>query len=104
MKLLLIIAAVLSIIVIYIALSPFSSLKFPNESNIYTYGDYASKTENNNKNYNITPVLKNNSIEYKFSRNNVTVWGPFNNAHTNEFRESTIALVKPTFTDAVYDN
>ena len=104
MKLLLIIAAVLSIIVISIALSPFSSLNFPKESNIYSYGDYASKTENNNKNYNITPVLKNNSIEYKFSRNNVTVSGPSNNAHTNEFRESTIALVKPTFTDAAYDN
>lgn len=104
MRLLLIIAAVLSIIVISIALSPSSSLNFPKESNIYSYGDYASKTENNNKNYNITPVLKNNTIEYKFSRNNVTVSGPSNNAHTNEFRESTIALVKPTFTDAAYDN
>lgn len=103
-RLLLIIAAVLSIIVISIALSPSSSLNFPKESNIYSYGDYASKTENNNKNYNITPVLKNNTIEYKFSRNNVTVSGPSNNAHTNEFRESTIALVKPTFTDAAYDN
>ncbi len=104
MRLLLIIAAVLGIIVISIALSPSSSLNFPKDSNIYSYGDYASKTENNNKNYNITPVLKNNTIEYKFSRNNVTVSGPSNNAHTNEFRESTIALVKPTFTDAAYDN
>jgi hypothetical protein len=94
-----------SIIVISIIFFPFAPHHFLKASNMHEYDYYASKTENNNKtDDNVTAVLKNNSIVYNFSRNNFTVSGPFNNDHTNEFRESTIALIKPTFTDAAYDN
>jgi hypothetical protein len=94
-----------SIIVISIVFFSFTPYHFLKASNMHEYDYYASKTENNNKtDDNVTAVLKSNSIVYNFSRNNVTVSGPYNNDHTNEFKESTIALIKPTFTDAAYDN
>jgi hypothetical protein len=53
---------------------------------------------------NITTIINNNSITYKFKSGNITISKPFNNSHTGEFTNSKIALIKPIFTDAAYNN
>jgi hypothetical protein len=54
---------------------------------------------------NITAISKDNSVTYKFKNNNsIIISGPSNNSHANEFINSKIALIKPVFTDAAYNN
>jgi N,N-dimethylformamidase beta subunit-like, C-terminal len=59
----------------------------------------------------ITPIAnhrsesKNDIIDYTFSKNRSEISTPENNTHTNEFGKGfDIALVKPTFTAAAYNN
>jgi hypothetical protein len=63
-------------------------------------------TKSLNQQQNVTAISKNNSVIYKFKNNNNTIItsGPYNNSHTNEFINSKIALIKPIFTDAAYNN
>ena len=54
----------------------------------------------------MTEISKNNSVTYKFKNNinRIIITGPSHNSHTNEFTHSKIALIKPIFTDAAYNN
>ena len=73
----------------------------PHCLNIYGYGYNLTKSQNQ---YNVTAVTKDNSITYELKNNNIKISEPSINSHTNKFTNSNIALIKPTFTDAAYDN
>jgi N,N-dimethylformamidase beta subunit-like, C-terminal len=53
----------------------------------------------NNKNITHKDIQK-----YFFSENRSEIHSPENNSHTLEFENKSIAVVKPTFTDAAYNN
>ena len=55
----------------------------------------------------LTTISKNNSVTYRFKNtdnHDIKVSAPSNNSHTSEFIHSKIALIKPIFTDAAYNN
>lgn len=49
-------------------------------------------------------LLNNNSLTYKLKNNVSLISTPANNSHTGEIKDLHIALIKPIFTNAAYNN